>query len=471
VFAELPPGTYAIKTSRTGFVPVAYGQQIGQRSWTGITLRSGQSRSDIDVALPRSGAITALVVDEFGNPHSGVVVTVLENRGRGLVPISSSDPLDTIIPRIAETDDRGDIRMYRLPPGEYYVRADMPGFRAALTDGIESANMRTQIYSSVYYPGVASSADAQSIVLGAGQEVHVTIELTPVRVAVLSGTVVTEDGGPASGFAVLSMADTPGAAVPILRSPLENGRFRFDDVRPGEYVIEKDAQEPGRNGLDYDVLPVTVDGTDIHGLMLRTMPLRPLRGRVVFEGKASSRDLSPSDFAIVADATVGLSGFSEIENDWTFSVQLTHGPSVLNARTPDGWYVERIRLGGIDVTDTPLSGGEGIEVVVTSTAATVRGRLTTRSGDPVIAATVVIVPEDPALRRINSRAVRTVQTDGRGLFRASGLPPGRYAVISDVSLPWRDEDLAAVERLAAESPHISLADGDDKTIDVTLPRR
>jgi hypothetical protein len=25
VFAELPPGTYAIKTSRTGFVPVAYG--------------------------------------------------------------------------------------------------------------------------------------------------------------------------------------------------------------------------------------------------------------------------------------------------------------------------------------------------------------------------------------------------------------------------------------------------------------
>ena len=103
--------------------------------------------------------------------------------------------------------------------------------------------------------------------------------------------------------------------------------------------------------------------------------------------------------------------------------------------------------------------------------ATVRGRLTTRSGDPVIAATVVIVPEDPALRRINSRAVRIVQTDGRGLFRVSGLPPGRYAVISDDSLPWRDEYLAALERLAAESPHISLADGDDKAIDVTLPRR
>lgn len=149
-------------------------------------------------------------------------------------------------------------------------------------------------------------------------------------------------------------------------------------------------------------------------------------------------------------------------------MQLTHGPSVLNARTPDGWYVERIRLGGIDVTDTPLSGAEGVDVVVTSTAATVHGRLATRSGDP---ATVVIVPEDPALRRINSRAVRTVQSDGRGLFRVSGLPPGRYAVRSDVSLPWRDEDLAALERLAAESPHISLADGDDKTINVTLPRR
>jgi hypothetical protein len=132
---------------------------------------------------------------------------------------------------------------------------------------------------------------------------------------VLSGTVVTEGGGPASGVVVLSMADTPGAAVPILRAPLENGRFQFDDVRPGTYVIEKDAEEPGPDGADYDVLPVTVDGTDIDGLMLRTMPLRPLRRRIVFEGNASSRDLSPSDFAIVADATVGLSGLAEIDND------------------------------------------------------------------------------------------------------------------------------------------------------------
>ncbi|HVQ13387.1 MAG TPA: carboxypeptidase-like regulatory domain-containing protein [Vicinamibacterales bacterium] len=474
VFAELPPGTYAIRASRVGHVAMAHGQQFGRSSWVGITLRAGESRRDIDVTLLRSGAITVHVLDEFGNPHSGVLVTVLENRvrdERNLVPISSGNPLDSIIPRVFETDDRGDIRIYGLPPGDYYVKADMPEFRAMLTDGIESADMRMQVYSSVYHPGVASSVDAQPITLGAGEELHVTIGLAPVRTAVVSGTVITEDGKPASGFVVLSMADTPGAAVPLLQAPLENGRFQFDDVRPGEYLIEKDAEEPGAGEPDYDALRITVDGVDIDGLLLRTMPLRPLSGRIVFEGKASSRDLSPSDFFVMTSTTLGTSGFAQINDDWTFSVASTHGPSVLQPRAPDGWYADRIRLGNLDATDTPLSGADGLEVVFTSTAATLRGRLMTRRGDPVVAATLVIVPEDPVLRRISSRAVRTVLTDVRGLFRASGLPPGRYVVLSDVTRPSGDEDLAALGRFASESPHVSLVDGDDKTLDIRLPKR
>jgi hypothetical protein len=477
----LPPGIYFIHASRAGRLARSHGQGspigisggISGHTQIAIALRAGQTRRDIDVALPRSGSITVRVVDEFGQPRRGAVIEALEDRGRGerrLMPVVAADALRQIIPRAVETDDRGEVRLYGLAPGEYYLRAIVPGFRASITDEPDTAGTRVRIYPPVYYPGTTSSDDAQDIRLGSSEELHVTIALTPMRSATVRGSVVTEDGRPASGFVVLSDVTGPGAKVKTWRAPLERGTFQFDDVWPGEHVIEKDAEEPDVEGADYDALQVTVNGDDVEGLVLHTKPLRPLRGRIVFEGGAAPSGVEPSAFAVKAIGPYGLSGFAVTAGDWTFTLPMTEGPSTLQAVTPNGWYLDRIRLGGSDVTDTPLSGAEGLELVVTNVAATLEGSVTTGRGDLVVGATVVVLPEDPALRRIGSRAVGILSSNAQGRFRVDGLPSGRYLALTSATRPSGPDDLAALAR-SPEAARVTLSSGDATTLNFTLPER
>ena len=74
-----------------------------------IEIDEGQILEDIDLVLPRAGASSGRVLDEFGEPIAGMPVQALEVRARRLLPVGNA----------VGTDDEGRFRVYGLPPGLY----------------------------------------------------------------------------------------------------------------------------------------------------------------------------------------------------------------------------------------------------------------------------------------------------------------------------------------------------------------
>src|SRR5437879_90989 len=102
----VPPGKYALTVTRTGYV----------RSDQSLTLEDDPLPRNVIVALNPTGTISGRIFDEFGEPVIGAEVRAMKSfyqrGGRILVPMQS-----------AVTDDRGEYRLFWLPPGRYFVSA------------------------------------------------------------------------------------------------------------------------------------------------------------------------------------------------------------------------------------------------------------------------------------------------------------------------------------------------------------
>jgi hypothetical protein len=156
-----------------------------------------------------------------------------------------------------------------------------------------------------------------------------------------------------------------------------------------------------------------------------------------------------------------------VNEDWTFRLETTKSPSVLSPRLPDGWYVKTILLGGADVSDTPLSAADGLEVVVTRRPTTLTGRVTTTQGDVLVGSSVVVFSQDPRQWSAAGRTVQSTATDAQGRFTVTELPPGRYLAVA-ISAPRSDPPAAEVlERLKARATPVTLRDGESKTLNLT----
>src|SRR5919197_3501676 len=117
---DLMGGSYTISASRTGFVDAVYGQRRPLQPGTPVTLADGQELATIDLRLVRGGVITGRVLDEDGEPLARALVTVQRYqyiRGERRLSPAGGD----------QSDDRGQYRVFGLPPGEYYVSATESG--------------------------------------------------------------------------------------------------------------------------------------------------------------------------------------------------------------------------------------------------------------------------------------------------------------------------------------------------------
>jgi Carboxypeptidase regulatory-like domain len=120
-FTGLPPGQYGVSAGpgdlRMTHLHQAFGQVTPtQQRWNrppkGVELNAGELRSGVDLALPRTLAIEGRVIDPWEEPMAEVQVIAIDADGRP----SLSPP--------APSDDRGNYRLFGLPPGRYRVCAD-----------------------------------------------------------------------------------------------------------------------------------------------------------------------------------------------------------------------------------------------------------------------------------------------------------------------------------------------------------
>lgn len=503
-FSELPAGRFNLSATKSGFVNVQYGQTRPFESGKPIELVDAQVLDKANIAMPRGSVISGRIVDEFGEPVADAMVNAMRSVWTG-----GRRQLRTA-GRVAQTNDLGQFRIFGLPPGDYYVSATLRGAEMALIEmvaggGGGGASTPASGYAPTYFPGTSSPVDAQKISLSVGQELHGTdFALTPVRLARVSGMVLSSDGKPTSG-AMVEMLPRSSEGLFMLGGNAgrtdRNGAFTIAGVSPGDYnlivrpvnVMTSGGGDnftatvrvggPGGEAAESATVPVTVSGDDLTNVIVTTARGATATGRVSFDG---AEPQSPATIRVTTMAAEGgptvvmpmmaSGGPGTLKEDGSFELRGLSGQRIIRASgIPAGWMLKSVRVEGVDVTDTgyefkPGANVAGIEIVLTSPGTNVNGTVTGASGQVVTDYTAVIFADDPSRWTVPfSRYVVGTRGDQQGRFKATNLPPGGYYAIAVEYIAqgeWGDPEL--LERLRSRATRFTIDEGQTETLNLKL---
>lgn len=159
------------------------------------------------------------------NPDVGKALTVVLSsmlKGSGLSTLSGID---------------GSFSLDKVPPGTYYVIAQLPGYESPLSRFSQAERMKSDPATMK-----AIAAEAEKIVVQANQPARVDVRLE--HGASLSGTVKYDDGSPAPGVTSILMEQQPDGSwkdlsINLVPTPTDDlGRFRFYGLLPGKYAVK-----------------------------------------------------------------------------------------------------------------------------------------------------------------------------------------------------------------------------------------
>jgi protocatechuate 3,4-dioxygenase beta subunit len=271
-FERLPGGSYTVNVFRQQFLQTNYGQRKPGGQGAPVVIGEGQS-VNITVPLMRGGSITGTVFAEDGAPEPQTQVSAWRiTMNNGLRRVQQMQG--------AQTDDRGQYRIFGLQPGDYFVsaapftndRANLERVQAeadAITRAVASGAVRPPAgpgmpsmavlpvntpgqpavgafinnqppgYLPTFSPNVNAPSKATPVhVAGGDEHTNVDVQLSLIESTTIVGTVspAVEDGvGVQIGLIpVESTFDI--SSLPSTRSDQE-GKFTLRNVAPGKYYV------------------------------------------------------------------------------------------------------------------------------------------------------------------------------------------------------------------------------------------
>lgn len=458
----LSAGRYTITAAKPGYVRLSYGQQRASDSARVIELLDAQ-KAHVSFRLPRGGVIVVRVTDEYGEPVPGIAAQALQPKyvdGRRRLTVASGPGV------IDVTDDRGEMRIYGLAEGDYFVSAN-----AAL--GLGSLNpFKSQL--QVFYPGTVVETEAQAISVARGQEVWAQFALARAKSARLSGTVVATSGKIPSGIS-LELSHRRAGGVSARQIALsDEGTFVAAGVSPGDYVIQ------ARSEAAFGATTIQVSGEDVDGLVVRLEPVSDLRGHIRFDQKSNAGDVLPSSIQMVTlpveSSSTAPRGQFAITDDFSFVIKGVAGAGVLRIRSEpsDKWLVQSVRVDGRDVTDTPLSfaslQNRNIEVRLSDRKASVVGDVVDSRMNRIADYVVVMFPSDRSKRTSYSRYIFTARPDQYGRF-VLAIPPTDYMMAAVADLQAGEErDPDRLDALEGMAKRVNVEEGQASSVTLSLSK-
>ena len=291
-FGDLEPGTYILRASAEGYAQQEYNLRPGGVSGMSATinLAAGQAAKGTALRLTPGGTVSGRVTGSRGEPLVNIEVALLRStydvEGRKTLQQRAS----------AQTNDRGEYRMFWVTPGRYYMSAvssNRPISGVPFNPGGFSNK-----YPRTFYPAVADVASAvplevQPAVELSGIDFHL-IEQSTYRVR---GRVVNPTSG-STAARPISISIMPRDSM--LNSPLSfsgspynpaDGTFELRDVPSGSYLVRgqlpfNGRPEPGQPfpAPPMATAPVDVNGADVDGVVLTFVPPTSIAGRMRIEG-------------------------------------------------------------------------------------------------------------------------------------------------------------------------------------------
>lgn len=438
LFSRLSVGAYILSASRTGFAELHYGQKTWKAAGAPIVLAEPDSHCVADLRLRRLGAISGMVWDEnqVGLAEQDVVV------------YEATRP-----PKMAakaKTDDRGVYRVGGLEPGRYYVRTR----GSVLDEGLGAL--------PTFFKDVVPVEEARTVDADLDQQTDdVNIQPAFGRLFRVTGQVLAPSR---SGAITVELMSDMG---PVAGSVDSGGHFDFDQLAPGIYEMTATADAPGRDKLggymklqiDKDMegmrLPLTrqpdflIEFEEKHGQPVdpKSVVVRARRKSLAGEGPA--RRVQPQEDPVPP----GTWEIAVVPPSDMYAARISGDHGDLESRAVNGWQ-EFFMPPGAHVR---------VKVELSSAIAALHGRVMASMDQPAGGAPVFLEPVELAAGA-GLIALRTTRADLQGRYRFSGLPPGRYHVMSSFDF----ERPSTEEMEAAHADEVSLKEASDNNHDLRL---
>jgi hypothetical protein len=470
---NVPPGQYKLRVSRNGYVTQELNQKKPGDPGATFTLRAAQRTTDLVFKLARAAVISGKVFDEDGEAMVGASVRAVRReftngrKGFGVAGEST-------------TDDLGEFRLFGLPPGRYYISAQLSGWDHVVGDPEFSAsdkNAGEKGYTKVYYPSALEIAKASSIYVKEGEEVpSIDIFMKEVSVYSVRGTVqylFPHKGTSNTRIIVTRRVQNPSWEIAGGESLVKaDGSFQISELPPGEYTVrgfyfEQDKFYSTQEDID-------VANADVDGLILSLAQGTEIPGHLLWDGKPSLEGEQASVFLSPEESEVySRGGWAQIEENNQFTMkEVSQGTFRIKV---DGiskdCYVKDIHFGETPLPDHVLHFKRGLvgplDVTVSSKGGRIQGMVTNSESTPVAGVWVVAVPEES--KRSLRELFKSVTTDQYGRYDLRGLAPGKYSIFGWDGVEreeWEDPDFLKIN--GAKGLPMEVIDSDTKSADLQL---
>lgn len=485
-FRDLAPGRYTIRATLEGYFGTPVNGSAPTQITKTITIEAQKPVTPVDLFMAKGAVISGRIRDPNGQAVSGVTIAatrVTYTNGRAQWTTVGSKA----------TDDRGEYRIFWVPPGNYNV--------GTVARNISTIPSPQDSWGRTFFPGVIDTTSATVLSIKDDEDVtgiDFTIQSLPLTTLFkISGKAINplavpnvNTGAVDRGLSAFILAprepgllDTPFPpsvqnALPIASRP--NGEFEIRNVRQGSYELIAFFQPPVTAPVPnpqpaappvagvpsvpptppptrrYDIARARVEvrNSDVEGVQLTIQKGSDVRGQVTNQSAIPialeklrlnfrSQDLIPDSFATIMGAI-------SVDASGAFFI-----PDVLAARLsvqvtglPDTAYVSDIRLGGVSVIDSGLSfdnqTATTMEIVVNGNGGSVEGMVQNSDRRAAANATVALVPSE--IHRQNAMMFKNVQTDEMGHFLIKGIAPGDYTVYAWENVfptAWMNADFLA----------------------------
>jgi hypothetical protein len=467
----VPEGSVVVRAEADGFFgPFTNG--VSQPFVTTTTTVAAKQPAAVKLSMIPGGTINGRVTDPSGKPMVDVPIGVLRRSYRngfvGLEPIDGK-----------QSDDRGTYRLYRLPPGEYYILALVPHPPA----GTQATSI---VPVSTMYPSATDVSTAVPVKIKSGDDIPgIDIQVRTAATFTISGRVTSTlpagsevsamNGATRPPLAILTLLPRDETVLPDVMNPnitaKPDGTFEIHNVTPGSYsVVARMPVSVGwgpQNAPDRATSPwafgravVDVRDGNVESVSILVHQGIDIPGRVMVDGTAEPAtlrvslqpdDYSPTynaffstinDFAPPIDQSGAFLFPLMPEAKYRFQVAFGAAPPARQAPgappaapvtpvvLPPSAYVADVLMGGASVYDSGVTiGGEAvgpIEVHVKTDGGSVEGSAVGADQKAAPGATIVLVPASS--RRQNPALFHTATSDMQGHFAFAGIAPGPYKV-------------------------------------------
>jgi len=450
----VPAGTYQVQA----FAPAltnAVENTMFARQGTVINLSDNEVVDGVELALRPGGVITGRVSDADGKP-------LVQENVRIFSIDESNRKQPTYLPfnYMFSTDDRGEYRIFGLPPGKYLagvgIETTAPGARI---------NMGSTYHPLTYHPDVTDQAKATVIEVAGGSEAS-GIDIIvgkPTKGYSVSGQIVDDTTGkPVAGLTygygaydpqrnMLNSTASSGGTTSNAR-----GEFRIEGITPGRYAAFAISLQD--SGLYSGLGDFTVTDSDVSGVVVKVHQGTTISGRVTLEGAeglANAPRLSDVRLSAYVPSRGAAPRGSQVQVAPDGSFRATGLPAGLvnfSIASPlKGLAISRIERDGVNQTISgeregnvfqvpalQIGAGEevsGINIVLSYGTGSIRGQVEVEGGE--------ITPNTAlylTIRRADTKqqvGMRSPIPDVRGRFIIEGLGSGEYEL--SLFIGWRPE--------------------------------